>query len=66
MNKHFKVMYWLKRYATSLKVAGSKPDEVNEFFFSIYLILLTTPGHMIYSASNRNKYQKQKNNVPGE
>jgi hypothetical protein len=36
---------------------------VNTFFFSIYLILALRPG--IYSASNRNEYQKQKNNVSG-
>jgi hypothetical protein len=33
------------------------PDEVNELFSSIYLIL---------PASDRNEYQKQKNNVSGE
>jgi hypothetical protein len=32
----------------------------------MYLILAAAPGHGVYSASNRNKYQKQKNNVPGE
>jgi hypothetical protein len=36
--------------------AGSRPDEVNEFF-PIYLIL----GPGVYSASDRNEYQKQKN-----
>jgi hypothetical protein len=46
------------------KVEGSKPDEV--IFFSIYLILLVTPGPGIHSASNRNGYQKQKNIVSGE
>jgi hypothetical protein len=34
--------------------------------FSIYLILLATLGPGVYSASNRNEYQKQKNNVSGE
>jgi hypothetical protein len=49
----------------SWKVAGSRPDEVNEFF-SIYLILPATLGLGVYSASNRNEYQKHKNNVSGE
>jgi hypothetical protein len=31
---------WLSLYATSRKVAGSSPDYVIAFFFSIYLILL--------------------------
>jgi hypothetical protein len=31
------------------------------FFFSIYLILPTVLGPGVYSASNRNEYQKQKN-----
>jgi hypothetical protein len=34
-------------------------DEVNEFF-SIYLILLVMLGPGVYSAFNRNEYQKQK------
>jgi hypothetical protein len=34
--------------------------------FSIYLILPAALGAVVYSASNRKKYQKQKNNVPGE
>jgi hypothetical protein len=36
------------------------------FFFSIYLILPATLGPRVHSASNRNEYQKQKNNVSGE
>jgi hypothetical protein len=47
------------------EVAGSRPDEVKEFF-SIYLILPAALGPGVYSASNRNAYQKQKNNVSGE
>jgi hypothetical protein len=43
----------LSHYATSRKVAGSRPDEVNEFF-SIYLILPAALGPGVYSASNRN------------
>jgi hypothetical protein len=46
--------------ATSRKVAGSRTDEVNAIFFSIYLILPVALGPGIYSASNRNEYQKQK------
>jgi hypothetical protein len=34
---------WLKHYVTSRKVAGSRPDEVNEFFL-IYVILPAAPG----------------------
>jgi hypothetical protein len=46
----------------SREVAGSRHDEVNEFF-SIYLILSATLGPDVYSATNRNEYQNQKNNV---
>jgi hypothetical protein len=46
-------------YATSRKVAGSRPVEVNEFF-SVYLILPAALGPGVYSASNRNEYQQQK------
>jgi hypothetical protein len=42
-----------------------RPDEVKEFF-SIYLILPAALGPGVYSASNRNEYQNQKNNVSGE
>jgi hypothetical protein len=34
--------------------------------FSIYLILLAAIGSGVHSASYRNEYQKQKNNVPAE
>jgi hypothetical protein len=37
-----------------------------EWFLSIYLILLVALGPGVYSASNRNEYQKHKNNVSGE
>jgi hypothetical protein len=44
-----------------------RPDEVNDFFLPIYLIFLVVLGPGVYSASNRNEYQKQKNNnVSGE
>jgi hypothetical protein len=42
---------------------GSTPDEVK---FYIYLILPAALGPGVYSASNRNEYQKQRNNVSGE
>jgi hypothetical protein len=35
-------------------------------FFSIYLIVPAALGPGVYSASKRNEYQKQKNNVSGE
>jgi hypothetical protein len=50
---------WLGHYGTNRKVAGSRPDEMN---FYIYLILPATLGPGVQSASNRNEYQKQKNN----
>jgi hypothetical protein len=56
--------YILGGYATSQKVAGSKPDDVNEFF-PICLILPALLRRGVYSVSNRNEYQKQKN-VSGE
>jgi hypothetical protein len=37
-----------------------------ELIFSIYLILLAVVGPGVYSAFNRNEYQKQKNNISGE
>jgi hypothetical protein len=37
-----------------------------EQFLSIYLILLAALGPGVYSASNRNEYQKHKNNFSGE
>jgi hypothetical protein len=49
------VVQWLRHYATNRKVAGSIPDEVN---FYIYLIFPVAPGPGVYSASNRNEYQK--------
>jgi hypothetical protein len=51
-------------YVTSRRVAGSRPEEVN--IFSIYLIVPAAVGPGVYSASNRNEYQKQKNNVSGK
>jgi hypothetical protein len=37
-----------------------------DWFFSVYLILPAALGPEVYSASNRNEYQKHKNNVSGE
>jgi hypothetical protein len=51
----------LRYYATSKKFAGSRYDEFNEVF-SIYLILLAALDSGVYSVSNRNEYQKKKNN----
>jgi hypothetical protein len=34
--------------------------------FPIYLILPAALGPGVYSASNRNEYQKQENNIPRE
>jgi hypothetical protein len=51
-------------YTASLKVAGSRYDEVNAFF-SMYLILPASQGPGVSSASNRNKYRKQENDVSG-
>jgi hypothetical protein len=47
----------------SRKVAGSRLDETK---LLIYLILPATLGPGVQSASNRNEYREQKNNVPGE
>jgi hypothetical protein len=35
-------------------------------YFTIYLILQAALGPEVYPASNRNEYQKLKNNVSGE
>jgi hypothetical protein len=39
---------------------------LGESISSIYLILLAALGTEFYPASNRNEYQKQENDVPGE
>jgi hypothetical protein len=46
------VAQWLRHYATSRKVAGSKPDEAISY---IYLILLAAQGFGVYSDYNRNR-----------
>jgi hypothetical protein len=57
------ISYWLRFCAINRKVAGSRPYEVNEFpFFNVP----NPPGFTRpwgHSASNRNEYQKEKNNV---
>jgi hypothetical protein len=60
------------RVSVTVKALCYKPEgcriqtpKMNEFF-SIYLILPAALGHRVYSASNRNEYQKQQNNVSGE
>jgi hypothetical protein len=55
----------LRLYATSQKVAGSRPDEVKEFLL-IYLIIAAAQDPGVYSASNRSVYQNQINNISGE
>jgi hypothetical protein len=44
---------------------GFETDEVNVRFL-IHLILPAPLGPGVYSTSNRNEYQRQKNNVSGE
>jgi hypothetical protein len=56
----------VKALSTSRKATGSITDEVNAFFFSIYLNLPAALGPGVHSASKRNEYQKQKNAVFGE
>jgi hypothetical protein len=36
---------------------------MRSMFFSIYQIIPSALGHMVYLASNRNEYQKQKKNM---
>jgi hypothetical protein len=55
-----------------VKVLCYKPEgrgfeaRSGECIFSIYLILPAALGPGVHSASNRNEYQKQKNNVSGQ
>jgi hypothetical protein len=57
----FKIRNIGRHYATSRKVAGLSPNTIIENFNSPIAL---DPG--VYSASNRNYYQKQKSNVSGE
>jgi hypothetical protein len=52
----------VKALCYKLKGCGFK-TRWGEWIFSIYLILLATLGPGVHSTSNRNKYQKQKNNI---
>jgi hypothetical protein len=61
--KRFLLREWLRQYAASRKVSGSRPDLVN---LSIYIILPVALGPGVHSSSNINEYQKHKNNVSGE
>jgi hypothetical protein len=60
------------RGSVVVKVLCYKPEgrgfetRGGDWFLSIYLILLAALGPGVYSASNRNEYQKHKNNVSGE
>jgi hypothetical protein len=65
VSNSIKVAWWLTHYATSRKVGGSRLDK-EILFFPIYLIFPVALGSGVYSTSNRNEYQKQKNNVSGE
>jgi hypothetical protein len=47
------------------KLRVQEPDEVSAFFL-IYLILPEALDPVVYSASNRDEYQKKKHNVSGE
>jgi hypothetical protein len=53
----------LRHYATSRKVAGSIPDEVIGFFFSIYFSFQIHYGPGVDSTSNRNEYQESSSQV---
>jgi hypothetical protein len=47
---------WLRYYATSRKMEGLSPDEVDFFQFTEFFQLHYCPG--VDSASNRNEYQE--------
>jgi hypothetical protein len=49
----------IKNYATNLKIADSRAEEVNEFV-SFCLTLPAARGPRVHSAPNRNKYQRHK------
>jgi hypothetical protein len=58
---------FLYLYLTCYKPEGHRFEtRWGEWFLSIYLILPAALGPGVYSASNRNEYQKHKNNVSGE
>jgi hypothetical protein len=55
----------VRHCATSRKVAGSSPDEMDFFFFSVYLILPAALWPGVDLASNRNEYQESSLGVKG-
>jgi hypothetical protein len=58
MGRAHAVVQWLMHYSASRKVAGS--------IFAIFFNLPNSSVPGVYSTSNRNVYQKQKNNISGE
>jgi hypothetical protein len=54
----------VKHRATRQNATSSRRDEA--IFFLMYLILAAALGSWVHSASDRNEYQKQRNNVYGE
>jgi hypothetical protein len=53
---------WLRHYATGRKVAGSIPEEVIRFFFSVDLIL---PSCTMALGSTQHLTEKSTRNLPG-
>jgi hypothetical protein len=72
INRNSKAILWTEEARGSVKVLCYKPEgrgletRWGELIFSIYLILADALGPGVHSATNRNEYQKQKNNVSGE
>jgi hypothetical protein len=65
--------HWLlQQYSVVVKALCCKQEgrgfetRWGEWIFSLYLILSAALGPGVYSASKRNEYQKQQNNVSGE
>jgi hypothetical protein len=61
---HFSLGNAAKALCYKPEVARSSPDEVNDFFNCPNPSSCTVPG--VCSASNKNEYQKQKNNFSWE
>jgi hypothetical protein len=67
VNSRIVTSYFRKIEALCYKSEGRGfENRWGEWISSIYRILLAQLGPGVYSASNRNGYQKQKNNVSGE
>jgi hypothetical protein len=62
IHKYVDIRYrsWLSNYATSRKVAGSRPYDVNDFFFFNLPNYSSHTRFWVYSACNSSKHQKQK------